>query len=217
MYRRIVLLLIASVWLVPCGVAKDKNKNRLPPYVLSAHTVAVIIDPSAGMSIDDPQANRVAQKDVEEALINWGRLEPILSTSTADLIIVVRKGSGRMVNQTISDPRQNGRPGSIDQSGNSTSIGAQHGQQPGLAGDAGSGPGTGPGMGGGMGGPRPQTEIGEADDSFVVYEGGTENPLDHSPAWRYVARDGLLPHTVPAVAEFRKAIAEAEKAAAKTP
>jgi hypothetical protein len=211
MYRRIVFLLIASVWLVPCGLARDKTKNRLPAYVLNARTVAVIIDPTAGMSIEDPQANRVAQKDVETALINWGRFEPVLATSTADLIIVVRKGSGRLMNQTMTDPRQNGRPGMIGPSENGASLGAQHGQQPSLSGDASSSSGPG------QAAPHPQTEIGEADDSFLVYDGRVDKPLDNSPAWRYVAKDGLLPHTVPAVAEFRKAIADAEKAAAKTP
>ena len=67
------------------------------------------------------------------------------------------------------------------------------------------------------GGLHPRTEIGGSEDWFTVYEGGVSNPLDSSPAWRYVAKDGLRPHTVPAVAEFRKALAEAEKAAGKHP
>jgi hypothetical protein len=32
-----------------------------------------------------------------------------------------------------------------------------------------------------------------------------------------VGKDGLFPHTVPAVAAFRKAVADAEKAASKNP
>jgi hypothetical protein len=66
-------------------------------------------------------------------------------------------------------------------------------------------------------GVHPQTEVGGTDDSFVVYEGKIENPLDRAPAWRYTAHDGLRPHGVPAVDEFRKMVAEAEKAAAKNP
>ncbi len=209
MHRRASALLAVTLMVATFGFAKDKNKNILPPYVLRARTVAVIVDPGAGMSIDDPQANRVAQKDVEAALAAWGRFEPVQSTQSADLIIVVRKGNGRMVNQTINDPRQNNRPGSIDASDSGTTLGAQHGQQPSLSGDASMGPG--------QGGPRPQTEIGEGDDFFAVYEGGVEKPLDNSPAWRYVARDGLRPHAVPAVAEFRKVLAEADKVAAKKP
>jgi hypothetical protein len=54
-------------------------------------------------------------------------------------------------------------------------------------------------------------------DPFLVYEGNIDNPLDNVAAWRYVAKDGLRLSTVPAVSEFRKALAEAEKAAAKKP
>jgi len=59
--------------------------------------------------------------------------------------------------------------------------------------------------------------MGQADDSFVVYKGGDERPLDTPPVWRYVAIDGLSPHSVPAVAAFKKAVDNAEKAAAKNP
>jgi hypothetical protein len=203
MLKRASALLAVSL-LVTLGFAKDK-KNALPAYVLSAKTVAVIIDPSAGISIDDPRANQDAQKDVEAALLSWGRFEPVLSKQTADLIIVLRRGNGRMMNETMPDPRQNNRAGVITPADNGVSMGGQHGPQSGMPG----GPGTGPGP------QSPQTEIGQADDSFVVYKGGDEKPLDAPPAWRYVAMDGLSPHSVPAVAAFRKAVENAEKAAAE--
>ena len=114
--------LFAVSLLVTLGFAKDK-KTALPAYVLSAKTIAVIIDPSAGISIDDPRANQDAQKDVEAALLSWGRFEPVLSRHTADLIIVVRKGNGRMVNETIPDPRQNDRAGAITPTDNGGSMG----------------------------------------------------------------------------------------------
>jgi hypothetical protein len=187
------------------GFAKDK-KPTLPPYVLTAHTVAVIVDPQAGVSIDDPRANQVAQKDVETALLNWGRFLPILSNEGADLIIVVRKGTGRMVDQTIGDTRQNNRPGVINPTDNGVSVGGQHGPTPpytsGQTRDTGQEP------------PHPRMEAGEPDDSFTVYEGGVKNPLDSPPVWRYVAKDGLHPHNVPAVDQFRKALDAADKAAA---
>jgi hypothetical protein len=194
--------LFAVSLLVTFGFAKDK-KPVLPAYVLSAKTVAVIIDPSAGISVEDPRANQDAQKDVEAALLSWGRFEPVLSRETADLIIVVRKGNGRITNETIPDARQNNRIGTPSDNGGS--VGGQRGPQSGIPDQSGIP---------GQQFPGPQTEIGRADDSFVVYKGGDEKPLDKPPAWRYVGTDGLSPRSVPAVAAFRKAIENAEKAAA---
>ncbi len=205
MLKRASTLLAVSL-LVTLGFAKDK-KNILPAYVLSARTVAVIIDPGAGISLDNPRANLDAQKDVEAALLNWGRFEPVQATQTADLIIVLRKGNGRMMNETMPDPRDNNPPAVITPTDNGVSMGGQHGPQPPLSG--------GPGMGSGQQTPRPQTEMGQVDDSFVVYRGGVEKPLDTPPAWRYMAMDGLSPHSVPAVAAFRRAVENADKAAAK--
>jgi hypothetical protein len=50
-----------------------------------------------------------------------------------------------------------------------------------------------------------------SDDMFVVYHGSEGNPMDGPLAWRYVGKDALKAPSVPAVAEFRKAIEEAEK------
>ncbi len=208
MHKRAAAL-FATLMVVSSGFAKDKTKPTMPAYVLTARTVAVVIDPNAGESVSAPQANQVAQKDVETALLNWGRFEPVMGTQTADLIIIVRKGNGRLVDQTIPDPRQNSRAGAINPIDNGISVGAQHGPQPPLSGSSTqeTRPATSPS----------QTEIGDVDDSFAVYEGRAQNALDAPAAWKYVARDGLRPHSVPAVAEFRKALAEAEKAAAKKP
>jgi hypothetical protein len=200
--RRRLSTLIAVCLLATLGFAKDKKKNTLPTSVLRAQTVAVIIDPTAGFTIDDPRANEVARQDVESALLSWGRYNPILQTNDADLIVVVRTGNGRMVNDTIHDQRQNNRPGSVIPADNGVSISGQHGTP--------SPPQPSPE-------PTPQMDIGQTEDSFLVYEGGGDRPLDRAPAWRYIAKDGLMPHSVPAVDAFRKAVADAEKAAAKTP
>jgi hypothetical protein len=200
--------LLAVSLLVTFGFAKDK-KAPLPDYVLSAKTVAVIIDPSAGIAVDDPRANQDAQKDVEAALLSWGRFEPIPSKQTADLIIVVRKGNGGMANEGIPDARQNNRAGIGAPTNNQGSIGGPRGSQPGMQDQS--------GMGSSQQSPGSQMGIGRADDSFVVYKGGDESPLDTPPAWRYAGTDGLSPHSVPAVAAFRKAIENAEKAAARKP
>jgi hypothetical protein len=209
MYTRASGLVAVVLLAVSTSFAKDKTKPTLPPYVLTARTVAVVVDPDAGMSVDNPQANQIAQKDVETALLNWGRFDPTISTQAADLIIVVRKGHGRLVDETIPDPRQNSRAGVINPTDNGISIGAQHGSQ--------SNPSNSSTSNFPASQSPSQTEIGAVDDSFAVYKGGGGNPLDSPPAWRYVAKDGLRPHNVPAVDEFRKAVAEAEKAASKKP
>jgi hypothetical protein len=205
MYRRAFVLLVMGLLVVNYGFAKKKTKSTMPAYVLNARTVAVMIDPDAGVSVDDPRANEVAQKDVETALANWGRFAPQLSTQGVDLIIVVRKGHERLVNETINDPRQNSRPGSVNTTDNGISVGAQHGQP--SNGDA-SADSAGEAS-------HPQMEIGDTDDTFTVYEGGgSGDVLSKDPAWRYVAKDGLRSHSVPAVDAFREAVAEADKAAA---
>ena len=206
---KLAFALLPITLLATLVFAKTKDKNLLPAYVLAAHTVSVIIDPSAGISIEDPRANETARKNVESALLAWGRLEPTLSTQTADLLIVIRKGNGRSFNETIPDARQNNRPGSIDHSDGAIAGSAQRGPRPTLSDDGGFG-----------GNPRtagPQTEVGGAEDSFVVYQGGVDHPLDRAPAWRYRGQDALQPGSMPGVSAFRKAVADAEKAAAKQP
>ena len=54
-------------------------------------------------------------------------------------------------------------------------------------------------------------EIGASEDTFEVYRGGIEYPLDSSPVWRYIAKDCLRAPGVTAVEELRKAITQAEK------
>ena len=78
-------------------MAADKKKNSLPPSVLNARTVLVLIDPQAGISVNAPLANKTAQEDVEKAFMKWGRLTPVMDMETADLVITVRKGSGKLV------------------------------------------------------------------------------------------------------------------------
>jgi hypothetical protein len=221
MLRRISALVTMSLLLGGTALAKGKEKI-LPPYILQARTVVVIVDPSAGIDPEDPRANQVAQKDVETALMNWGRFTPILSTAEADMIIVIRKGHGRLTDATISDPRQNDRAGVINPTDNGIGVGGQRGPQPGLGGDSGvrypqgqyPGGQSTPGQSPQSPTPQPQLEIGGRDDSFTVFEGKVAKPLNGTPGWRYMAPDGLRSHSVPAVEEFKKAVAAGEKAAA---
>ncbi|WP_433975286.1 hypothetical protein [Tunturiibacter lichenicola] len=213
MRRRVSAVFVALGLLVVMGafakdaIGKNKNDKNLPLYILNAHTVSVMIDPSAGMSVDDPRANEVARKDVETALQNWGRFMPVIYPN-ADLVIVIRKGHAKMVDDTIVGPPPSNRPGVIIPTNSGMSVGAQHGTQTG-------------GMGSGVpdatsqgSSPHTQMEVGAVEDSFLVYDGTRKDPIDSPPGWRYTAKDGLRSHGVPAVDEFRKAVAAADKAAA---
>jgi hypothetical protein len=211
MRRRIALALLATLTISGFASAKEKQKKSpLPLTVLNAKTISIIIDPEAGRSIENPLGNQTAQKDVEAAILKWGRFQPMLATQGADLIIVLRKGSGRLTDATIPDPRNNSRPGSITPSDDGISAGGQRGNQPGLSNRP---PQMQPQDTSGT-----QAEISNPEDSFLVYDGRTNAPLDSPAIWRYIAPDGLRPHSVPAVDAFRKAVAETEKiAASKNP
>jgi hypothetical protein len=207
-YRRIAVGLFLPLC---CMVAAGKNKKKviLPTDVLQAQTVLVVIEPGAGETIDAPMANRIARDDVEKALMNWGRFRMAVNASDADLIISVRKGSGRVAQPTIGGVPDNNRPVILQPSDSGGRVGGQTGAPPPLSNPTTSEPRPQ--------GPYPQAEVGESDDMFTVYRGKRDNPLDSPPVWRYAARDGLRSPSVPAVGEFRKTIVEAEKQQANNP
>jgi hypothetical protein len=197
--------LAISVLLLSCliATAKDKKKALLPADVLQAHTVLVVVDPRAGTDIQNPNANRTAQEDVEKALMEWGRFSLALDARTADLIIMVRKGSGKIAQPTLGGIPNNNRPVVLEP----TNSGGRIGVIPGSAPDP---------------SPQPQVEVGQSQDMFVVYRCTTKDdenwdPLDAPPVWRYTANDALQSPGVPAVEVFRKVIADSEKQLAKTP
>lgn len=194
------LLLLAALLAVPAK-AKDKKKSTLPDYVLKATTVLVVVSPDAGEPVDQPMTNATARENVEKALMQWGRLRLVMDGEESDLVIAVRTGNGSAVRPTIKGGPIDQRPGTVETGDSSIRIGAQQGQPPPLS-DPGMGPQNGPRMG---------NEIGASEDTFEVYRGGVEDPLDSSPVWRYVAKDCLREPGVTAVEEFRKAIAKAEK------
>src|SRR5271170_7613081 len=146
-----------------CAFAKDKKKVPLPEDILRAHTALVIVDPTAGVDAADPNANRLARTDVEQALIKWGRLMPVTDGFTADLIIMVRKGNGRVVQPTIGGTPVNGTPpvsvGSTSTPDESTTHAAARWGHSGIANDpsnAGNQSST----------PQPQVEAGQTQDTF---------------------------------------------------
>jgi hypothetical protein len=206
MLTRLSLLLSLALLLACLAPANNKKKDSLPAEVLDAQTVVVLVDPDAGMSTSAPLANRTAQEDVEKALAKWGRLKPVLVGNTADLVITVRKGNGKIVQPTVNGEPTNDRPVVVQPSDNGIHIGAQQGRPP----DSTQRPSqdTSPGLG---------SEVGPTEDTFLVYRGGPAgDALERAPVWRYVAKNGLHSPDVPAVAEFRKAIEAALKQQQKT-
>lgn len=192
-----VLLLMCAL----VAAAKDKKKRALlPADVLQARTVLVMVDPYAGMAVDAPMANRTAQQDVEKALMLWGRFTLAPDASTADLIISVRKGNGKIAQPTVGGMPDNNNPVVLQPANSGGRVGGHTGTPP--MGD--SAEAQTPSL-------HPQAEVGDAQDMFVVYRGKRDNPLDYPAVWRYSAKDALWSPTVPAVDEFRKLVVEAEK------
>ena len=169
---------------------------------MKAPTVLVVVNPEAGEPLDQPMANAIARENVEKALMEWGRFRLVMDGAESDLVIAVRTGSGKMAQPTIKGGPIDSRPGVGQSTDSSVRIGAQQGTPPPL---------NGPGMGGPQNGPRIGNEVGPSEDTFEVYRGGGQYPLDSPPVWRYIAKDCLRAPTVSAVEEFRKAIADAEK------
>ena len=193
--RRFLTLLALFAFSLHPLVAKDKQKKSpLPLTVLDAKTISIVIDPDASHSLEGLAASHTAQRDVEAAILKWGRFQPMPSTTNADLIIVIRKGTGSITDASLSNPRNDGIP-----------VSAQAGNQPGLANRP---PGTNSDT------PNPQGDSLNNEDSFLVYDGKTQTPLSSPAIWRYNGMDGLRSHSVPAVDAFRKAVAETEKIAA---
>jgi hypothetical protein len=162
----------------------------------------VIIDPDAGISPSAPMANKNAQADVEKAFEKWGRLRPVLASMNPDLVIVVRKGNGKIVQPEIGGggTSPNNRPVIIQPNDNGIRIGGQKGRSP-------DGTQTDPQSGS----PQPQVGVGASEDSFVVYDGTATDPTGNAPIWRYFGKNGLKSPDVPAVEEFKKIFNETEK------
>lgn len=197
-------VLAASLGLAMCclvAAAKDKKKILLPADVLEARTVLVVIDPDAGVSPDSPNANRAALESVEKALMKWGRFELATDLSTADLVITVRRGSGKIAQPTIGGIPNNNRPIIFQPTDTGGRAGGSRGTPP-----MGNDP-TAPRRSN----PNPQVEVGPQDDTFVVFRGKRNDALDAPAVWRYSAKGALDSPAVPAVDVFRKLILETEK------
>jgi hypothetical protein len=197
----VIALAIAAF---PVASAKKKDKVVLPAFVLKAQTVLVVILPDSGEPLNDITANRKAQEEVEKAFMKWGRYRLALDADQADLVVGIRKGTGKVANPTISGGPVDSRPGTIETTDNQIRIAVQQGHPPDVSDPTGTNPPNDrvhPGM-----------QAGGTDDTLQVFQGGVQYPLDNPPVWRLTAKDGLKPPTVLAVEQFRKAVEESEKA-----
>lgn len=176
---------------------KDKKKQALPDLVLEAHSVAVIGDPDEKVSITDPNDQRQALNDVEQAFAKWGRLSPTNILQDADLVVLVRKERPA---GAVAAGNANDRPVILQPTDNGGRIAINEGRGvPTGTSQTSAAQGTG-------------IETGSTEDLFQVYRGHQQYPLDSTPIWTYMARNALNPPSVPAVEQFRKAIDASEKA-----
>jgi hypothetical protein len=140
--------------------------------------------------------------------MKWGRYRLALDANQADLVVGVRKGTGKIANPTINGGPVDSRPGTIETTDSQIRIGVQQGHPPDV-----SQPGTSAGSNAPNDRVHPGVQAGPSDDVFQVFHGGLEYPLDNPPVWQLTSKDGLKPPAVAAVEQFRKAVEESERAA----
>ena len=204
---RMTILFFIVLALVPLTSAKDKKKQVLSNYVLRAQTVAVVIRPEAGEPLTSPAANRTAQINVMNAMAKWGRFRLVSDAQTADLIVAVQKGhaNGPTIRNSPVDSQPITLDGGVPPADGGIPPAGVHGRSP----DP-----TNPGMGRA---PNISNEAGMSEDSFEVYMGGVDHPLDAPPVWRYVAKDALNSPQVTAVQQFRNAVNESDQLSQQKP
>src|SRR6267143_2120048 len=129
MPTRLTWCLLLTLLIAPTVNAKDKKKT-LPDVVLRARTVLIVIRPDAGEPLDRPTANATARGNVEKALMEWGRLQPVMDGQQADLVIAVRAGTGRISGPTMKGGPIDSRPTVGQQTDTGIRIGAQQGHAP---------------------------------------------------------------------------------------
>jgi hypothetical protein len=189
---------LATGFLLPLlvvGGIDAKERRVLPAVVLEARTVMIVIILDAREKPSNPKSEQALRDDLEGALEKWGRFLS-KSRGTVDLVIVARQGHVEVptVSFSANDPKSPLHPNS-----GSTQLDPN---TPGLRPDR-------------AGAQRTIDELRLEEDSFEVYQGGVDHPLDAAPVWQYEARLALKGPKVAAVEHFRKAIEESEKSRQK--
>jgi hypothetical protein len=193
------------------GLASAKKKVYLPTFVLKAQTVMVVILPGSGEPLNDPDANVMAQANVEQAFMKWGRYQIVHDASQADILVGVRKGTGKIANPTISGGPIDSRPATVETTDSDIYVSVQQGHPPDLTQQPTPTETETPSA-------KPHTgvDVGPRDETFELFQGRREYPLDSPAVWRCTVKDGLNAPDVTSVEQFRKAVEEADKAAAQS-
>ena len=110
--------------------------------------------------------------------MQWGRLRLVMEGEESDLVIAVRTANGNAVRPSIKGGPIDQRPGTAESTDSSIRIGGHQGQPPPLSDPSVDQP-TGPHIG---------NEVGAAEDTFEVYRGGVQYPLDAPAVWRYMPK-----------------------------
>ena len=106
----------------------------------------------------------------------------------------MRKGTGKIAQPTIGGLPTKNRPFIFQPTDSGGRAGGSRGTPP-MAGDPAAPQSSDP---------APEIEVGQPDDSFVVYRGKRDDVLDSTPVWRCRSKDALRSPSVPAVEAFRK-------------
>ncbi len=146
--------------------------------------------------------------------MKWGRFQLTLDAELADLVVGVRKGTGRIAGPTVNGGPVDSRPGTVEATDDAIRVGVTKGRPPDVT-QPGGPLGTNGTSGSTTDKPHTGVEVGGQDDMFKVFQGKVPYAVDAAPVWRYAEKDGLKAPEVKAVAEFRKAVEESEKAAAQ--
>jgi hypothetical protein len=185
MSMRLSLVFVLALQLVSPAAAK---KKVLPDEVLKAQTVIILILPDGGLLTNETDVHAI-QDDMEKAFEKWGRFRSVYGM-TADLVIVGRRGHAEAPKLSLPPPvTLHPNTGTAMPDRNA------------------------PGMPGPSAAERQRTvdELRLEEDSFEVYRGGVDSPLEKPPLWQYKAKGALHGPKVAAVEKFRKAIDESEK------
>jgi hypothetical protein len=167
-----------------------KDKKHLPDELLTAKTFAIVVDVDSHEVATNPNIQETLQKELETAIVNWGRYR-LAPRATADLLIVAHMGH-------VNPPSVTSRPDKPEWTNPNTGPGPY--------------PGT-PGMRNpGLGAPdRDAARLRSEEDSFEVYPAKTANLTEAARLWQYRAALALRGPKIAAIEKFRKAIDASEK------